>query len=242
MSNASNKSSLTWPNCRPRVTSPAHVPWTRSTICRDCLWGPWKRAAIRFQRSYPTRRQRHLGELGPWTEDRGILQLDQSIGSSLCTGSTWRVFGILHLASPSWVVSHPLKCRAAEVGLLLDKISSRNPKSKQVRTPQNPPSCFIHAHAQIYQTCSLENSLDFRRSPRSSSITVLFAQIADCRWFWGWALLGGPILEPEEGMSGPLDRFARPCEYERFFPLGHYESIPNELADAVDFFPSFFER
>jgi hypothetical protein len=22
------------------------------------------------------------------------------------------------------------------------------------------------------------------------------------------------ILESEEGMSGPLDRFARPCEYE----------------------------
>lgn len=50
-------------------------------------------------------------------------------------------------------------------------------------------------------------------------------------------------------MSGPLDRFARPCEYEvllslfffislkksmeRFFPLGHNQLVSDELAYAI---------
>lgn len=42
-------------------------------------------------------------------------------------------------------------------------------------------------------------------------------------------------MEPAEGMSGPLDRFARPCEYRAPFSLGHNEPIPDELADAVEF-------
>jgi hypothetical protein len=129
-----------------------------------------------------TRRQRHLGELGPWTEQTGALQLDHSTGSiepmnRVHLKSDWNP---PRFSLPS--LPHPLKCRAAEVGRpLLDKISSRNPKLKQVRIPRNPPSCYVHVHAPIYQTCSLDNSLDFRRLPRSSSITVLFAQIADCR-------------------------------------------------------------
>ena len=49
---------------------------------------------------------------------------------------------------------------------------------------------------------------------------MLFAQIADCRWFWAWELLGRPILEPTEGMSRPLDRLARPYEYEALLSLG----------------------
>jgi hypothetical protein len=55
-----------------------------------------------------------------------------------------------------------------------------------------------------------------------SSITVLFSQMAgcSCRRFWARVLFRGRIPVPADGMSGPLDRFARPCEYEVLLSVG----------------------
>jgi hypothetical protein len=67
----------------------------------------------------------------------------------------------------------------------LDKISSRNPKPEQVRTPRNPPCCFLPVHAPIYEKSLLENSLEFRSfaaQPHSSSIIVFSLK---------WAIAGG---------------------------------------------------
>ena len=84
-------------------------------------------------------------------------------------------------ARPFFLLSLPtIKVRNGRCWSPLGQNLLRKSKTKTGKNPTKS-SQHIHVHAPIYQTCSFENSLDFRHLQHRLSIIALTAQIADCR-------------------------------------------------------------